>query len=145
MDDTPNLNTGTPWREWDDRDIRWGLDPIDAETVASSASRATRMIALPRKLLCQSTNKPRRRGSRIMLFAYSSTGANRSCARQQAKAGWAAASAISGKVISLYPWRSTPIVSAIVFTQAARCIVAPRARARAPAMMLRNSSTVAPV
>jgi hypothetical protein len=24
--DIPNLNTGTPWSEWDDRDIRWGLD-----------------------------------------------------------------------------------------------------------------------
>jgi hypothetical protein len=22
----PNLNTGTPWSEWDDADIRWGLD-----------------------------------------------------------------------------------------------------------------------
>jgi hypothetical protein len=22
----PNLNTGTPWSEWDDQDIRWGLD-----------------------------------------------------------------------------------------------------------------------
>ena len=29
MDDhseQPNLNTDTPWNEWDDRDIRWGLD-----------------------------------------------------------------------------------------------------------------------
>src|SRR3954468_25017251 len=23
---TPNLNTGDPWSEWDDQDIRWGLD-----------------------------------------------------------------------------------------------------------------------
>jgi hypothetical protein len=26
MDEQPNLNTGTSWSEWDDSDIRWGID-----------------------------------------------------------------------------------------------------------------------
>lgn len=26
VDDPPNLNTGTPWSEWDDQDIRWGQE-----------------------------------------------------------------------------------------------------------------------
>jgi hypothetical protein len=26
LSEEPNLNTGNPWRPWDDDDIRWGLD-----------------------------------------------------------------------------------------------------------------------